>query len=233
MAVETVQDDTVLQLASLPYGRLVVHGARCTVRVGKRVTLNSDIWLQGSGVVLEIEDDCTLNGAIHVVRGEGGVIRIGRGTTFNDVAISMHEAGRIEIGRDCMFSTGIHMDVSDMHPIYDRATGLRINPPRDIVIGDRVWLGVRVLVCKGARIGDGAVIGGGSMVMGEIPPHAMAVGAPARVTRQNVEWRRDFDEAVAPRPDTAAAPATPSSPAARPAGGWLDRLARLGQNRSR
>ncbi|MBW8813401.1 MAG: hypothetical protein JF588_08240 [Caulobacterales bacterium] len=224
MPIEKVQDDTILQLGSMPEGRLAVHGKRCVVRIGKHAVVNCHIWLQGAGTVLEIGDRCTLNGGIHVVRGEGGIIRIGDRTTFNGVGMSMHEAGRIEIGEDCMFSTDVHMDVSDMHPIYDRATGERVNPPRDIIIGNHVWIGTRVFLNKGARIGEGAVVGGGSMVVGEIPPHCLAVGTPARVVRENIEWRREFDEIVTPKPRTAPAP----RPA--PKRGWLDRLPRLGQN---
>jgi acetyltransferase-like isoleucine patch superfamily enzyme len=115
-----------------------------------------------------------------------------------------------------MFSTDIHMDVSDMHPIYDRATGERINPARAIHIGDHVWLGTRVLVNKGARIGEGAVIGAGSMVAGQIPPHTLAVGTPARVVRENIAWRREFDEVFVPEPA--------QRTAAQPRRGWLERL---------
>lgn len=230
MAVEKVRDDTILDLGSLPEGRLVVHGYRSVVRIGKHVKLNSTVWLQGDGCTLEIGDRCVLEGAIHVVRGDGGLIRIGARTTFNGVGLSMHEAGRIEIGEDCMFSRDVHMDVSDMHPIYDRATGERINPPRDIWVGDHVWVGARVILNKGARIGEGAVIGAGAMVTGEIPPYCLAVGAPARVVRENVTWRREFDEAVVPEPHTAPRPAAPPPDAPpAPARGWLDRLGGLGQ----
>ena len=52
-----------------------------------------------------------------------------------------------------------------------------------IAIGDGVWLGGRVTVRPGARIGAGAVISAGSVVSGEIPPGVIARGNPARVVR--------------------------------------------------
>ena len=136
-----------------------------------------------------------IGGVVRLVRGAGGVIRIGPGTTFNQVGLSMHEAGRIDIGADCMFSTDIHMDPSDMHPIYDRATAERLNPPQDIEIGDHVWLGTRVIVLKGARIGSGTIVGAGSIVSGTLPGDVLAVGSPAKVVRENVVWTRDMDQA--------------------------------------
>jgi acetyltransferase-like isoleucine patch superfamily enzyme len=51
----------------------------------------------------------------------------------------------------------------------------------DVIIGRDVWLATRVIVMPGARIGDGAIIGAGAIVTGDIPAHAIAVGMPARV----------------------------------------------------
>lgn len=215
MAVEEVRSGTTLELESEPLGRIVVHGERNTIRIGRNVTLNATIWIQGDGGLIEIGDDCNIDGMIRTVRGEGGVIRIGRGTTINAAGLSMHETGEILIGDDCMFSTDIHMDVSDMHPIFDRATGERINPARSIHIADRVWLGTRVLVMKGARIGSGTVIGAGSMVAGQLPSNVIAMGTPAVVVRENIEWRRTFDETIS---------VSPAAPPPRRARRWLDRL---------
>ena len=55
-------------------------------------------------------------------------------------------------------------------------------------LGDRLII---VTVLPGARIGDGAIIGADSVVAGEIPPYAVAVGNPCRVRR-----RRFSDEVV-------------------------------------
>jgi acetyltransferase-like isoleucine patch superfamily enzyme len=223
MAVERAMADTVLDLQSQPQGAVVVEGPRNVLRIGRNVTCNLTIHIAGSGCVVEIGDDCHLTGIIRIVRGEGGVIRIGRHTTFNGVGLSMHEAGEIHIGDDCMFSADIHMDVSDMHPIYDRNTGSRINPARSISIGDHVWLGNRVLVTKGASIGSGTVVGAGSMVVGTLPSNVIAVGSPAKVVREDVEWRRDFDQpAPVPRP-----------PAVADRKGWAGRLPLLSRKARR
>lgn len=50
-----------------------------------------------------------------------------------------------------------------------------------IHVGRGTWIGERVAVLRGARIGAGCVIGANSVVRGDIPDGSVAVGAPARV----------------------------------------------------
>jgi acetyltransferase-like isoleucine patch superfamily enzyme len=50
-----------------------------------------------------------------------------------------------------------------------------------VILEDEVWLGAKVTVLPGVRIGRGAVIGAGAVVTSDIPNHAIAVGVPARV----------------------------------------------------
>lgn len=227
MPLESVAEGTILDLKSEPAGRVTLHGQNITLRIGKGCIVNANIDVQAGArnTVIEIADGCTLEGVIRVVRGDGGLIRIGENTTFNRVGVSQHEAGEIVFGRNNMLSSDIHLDVSDMHPIYDRHTGERLNPARSITLEDDVWVGTRTLILKGAHIGQGAVIGAGSIVAGHIPPHTLAIGAPAKVVREDVTWRRDFDEAFVPE-------AEPSGPAPAPRRrAWADGLWRGGPGR--
>ena len=54
-------------------------------------------------------------------------------------------------------------------------------PDGRVVIGRDVWLGARVMVMPGVTIGDGCVVGAGSVVTSDLPTEAIAVGTPARV----------------------------------------------------
>jgi lipopolysaccharide O-acetyltransferase len=54
---------------------------------------------------------------------------------------------------------------------------------RRTVIGQNVWLGDGVVVTAGASIGEGSVIGANSVVLGTIPPFAIAAGIPATVRK--------------------------------------------------
>ncbi len=50
----------------------------------------------------------------------------------------------------------------------------------DVVIGDRVWIGYRAIILPGVTIGEGAVIGSGSVVTKDVEPYCIVAGNPAR-----------------------------------------------------
>ncbi len=52
-----------------------------------------------------------------------------------------------------------------------------------VMINDKAWLGFNVIVLKGVTIGEGAVIGAGSVVTKDVPPYTINVGNPAHVIR--------------------------------------------------
>lgn len=54
-------------------------------------------------------------------------------------------------------------------------------------IGSDCWFGANVTVCPGVTIGDGCVIGAGSVVTRDIPAGSFAAGVPARVIRPITE----------------------------------------------
>lgn len=60
----------------------------------------------------------------------------------------------------------------------------------DMVIGDDVWIGRDAVVMPGVKVGPGAIIGAHAVVAKDVPPYAVVVGNPGRVTRIR------FDEAT-------------------------------------
>ncbi|HLZ65323.1 MAG TPA: acyltransferase [Aliidongia sp.] len=73
------------------------------------------------------------------------------------------------------------------HPLdaAARAAGLADTDDQigDIVLEDDVWLATDVTVSAGVTIGRGTIVAAGSVVTGDLPPHVLAAGAPARVVR--------------------------------------------------
>lgn len=50
-------------------------------------------------------------------------------------------------------------------------------------IGNDVWIGRSAILMSGIRVGDGAVIGAGSVVTKDVPPYAIVAGNPAKIIR--------------------------------------------------
>lgn len=167
-----------------------VHGNNNKIIVGAHTVLGGGmLQIRGHNSTIRIDEHCSINGEL-CCRASKTHILVGSRTTIGWAQVSLHEAGTISLGEDCMLSGGIVMDVSDMHSIIDIETGKRINPPGDITIGDHVWIAQGVSLMKGISIGRHSIIGARSVVAGDIPEHALAAGIPARVIRTGVSWDR-------------------------------------------
>lgn len=58
-----------------------------------------------------------------------------------------------------------------------------IGDDADVSIADDVWIGARTIVLKGVKIGRGAIVGAGSVLTKDVPPYAVMVGNPAKLTK--------------------------------------------------
>lgn len=146
---------------SIIYPGVKIYGAK-NIRIGPDVAIRENCYLNApKGGFINIEGDVFI-GMFSVIDGTGGV-KIGRG-----VAISYHTA-----------------IISALHK-YDN---IQVPPgeqgfsAKGIKIEDNAWIGANVCILDGVTIGEGAVIGAGSVVTGDIPKFAVAVGAPARVIK--------------------------------------------------
>jgi maltose O-acetyltransferase len=54
----------------------------------------------------------------------------------------------------------------------------------DVIIGDRVWIAYRAIILPGVTIGEGAVVGAGSVVTKDVEPYSIVAGNPARVVNK-------------------------------------------------
>ena len=58
---------------------------------------------------------------------------------------------------------------------------------KPVVIKENVWIGSHCLILPGVEIGEGAVVGAGSVVTKNVPALAVVGGAPAKV----IKWRNE------------------------------------------
>lgn len=54
---------------------------------------------------------------------------------------------------------------------------------KSTVIGNDVWVGHRVIIMAGVKVGDGSIIGAGSVVTKDVPECAIVAGVPAKLIR--------------------------------------------------
>ena len=178
-----------------------IEGNDNVVEIAEGARLGMTIVVRGNGNRIVIGRACWLHGFANLITDRASLI-VGAKTTMVQGSLQLHEPLTLSIGEDCMISSQVYVSVSDIHPIHDKATGARINAGRSVEIGDHVWLGLRTMVMKGGRIGTGAITAAGSIVAGEVPPHCIVGGAPARVMRRDVHWSRDLATDVPPLVET-------------------------------
>ena len=119
--------------------------------------------------------------------GDGARLEIGDSFRCGPTHIVV-KYGSVRIGHNVLFSHGITIRTTDMHSIFDKATGERINLPAPVSIDDHVWLGQDVIVGKGASIGRDSVVAARSFVSRSFPPESLIGGSPGKVLREGITW---------------------------------------------
>lgn len=109
-------------------------------------------------------------------------IHIGENFYANHNLVILDEApvefgDNVFIAPNCGFYTAAH-------PIDANERNKGLEYARQITVGSDVWIGANVCVLPGVTIGDDCVIGAGSVVVKDIPPHSVAVGNPCKVIKK-------------------------------------------------
>lgn len=112
-------------------------------------------------------------------------LEVGENTYIGDQNNIRAGGGSIVIGKNCLISQQVSIIASN-HSIKK---GINIHDqPWDkektgVTIGNDVWIGCSTQIMPGVKIGNGAVIGAGSVVTKDIPENAIAVGSPAKIIK--------------------------------------------------
>lgn len=106
-------------------------------------------------------------------------IKIGSRNYFNR-NLMIDAARLVEIGDNNMFGPDVYITDSN------HQFGLGISPAERpmnsgvVRIGNRCWIGARVVILKDVSLGDGCVVGAGSVVTRNVAAGAVVAGVPAR-----------------------------------------------------
>ena len=162
--------------------------------IGQRSVYRGDLSVRGRlGSRVEVGDDSIVEGNI-VLERDGAQVKIGD-RTFVGGKTYVGSAASVTIGDDVLISFDVL--VMDHHghsldfnrrssDVLDWGSGCKdwSNVPSSPVhIGDKVWIGARAIVLSGVSIGEGAVVGCGSVVTKDVAPWTVVAGNPARLVR--------------------------------------------------
>ena len=135
-------------------------------------------------------------------------VYVGKGSNFIDCEIGAYtyfgnnnSLCNVTIGKYCSIASHVSIG-GDRHPINNFSTspvfykkknifkeyfGPKALPVFDealpVIIGNDVWIGECAFIKGGIKIGDGAIIGAGSIVTHDVPSYAIVGGAPARIIK--------------------------------------------------
>lgn len=177
--------------AARPNASVEFKGKNCRVDFGDRVVLQGNIVFHADDSTVRMEKWAWFDGRITL--GHGCEVIMGEKFYSGwGCQMTAAEGAKITFGEDVLVANACRIRADDSHPIYDGVTGDRINPSRSILVEDHVWIGQEVFVMPGARISTGSVIGARSVVTKTrpVPPHCIAVGSPAEVVREDINWVR-------------------------------------------
>ena len=110
----------------------------------------------------------------------GKNIKIGK-NVFINACCRFQDQGGIEIGDGALI--GHNTTIATLNHDFNPVKRQNLNPS-PVKIGRNVWIGSDCTILPGVEIGDGAIIGAGSVVTKSIPANTIAVGNPAKVIKE-------------------------------------------------
>ncbi|MBN8967989.1 MAG: sugar O-acetyltransferase [Rhizobiales bacterium] len=121
-------------------------------------------------------DDCNIRPPFFCDYGFN--IRLGTGVFMNFNCVVL-DVTHVTIGDRTQIGPAVQIYAAD-HPrdLARRREGFEFARP--VMIGADVWIGGGAIILPGVSIGDGAIIGAGSVVTRDVPANATVVGNPAR-----------------------------------------------------
>lgn len=171
---------------------IVIDGFANTIKVGTN-QFSCRIHVKTGGY-FEIGDNGKINNALFR-NFLDSYMKIGNNCNFGgNCDIACHSFSKIIIGNNVLMSVNEMIYAHDGHAIFqkDGDSYKCINIiKKPIMIGDHVWIGYRCHILSGTDIGDGSIVGAGSLVNKKFPNNVIVAGNPAKVIKKNIAWSGD------------------------------------------
>lgn len=156
------------------------YGKRLDMKLVNSIRGKPDFWIDKDSNI-QIGNFLSVLGPTYFKVIKGGKLKIGNRCFFNRNC-SITCMSNISIGDECIFANNLVI-VDHDHNIY---ADKEKNPYviKDIIIGNRVWVGANATILKGVTIGDDAVIAAGAVVTSDVLPNCVYGGVPARKIKE-------------------------------------------------
>ena len=159
------------------------------VRLARGVYLDEGVYLHATPNGIEIGENTLVmhHAELHVYNFRNlprAGIKIGRDSLIGEFCM-IRGPGGVTIGDRVYLSPAVHI-YSSNH-IFENPDVCFVDQgvtTKGVTIEDECWIGARVVILDGVTIGKRSVVAAGSVVTKDIPPHSMAAGVPAQVTRE-------------------------------------------------
>ncbi len=175
------EESMMLPAASLDF-RIGEKNFTGSIVIGKRTMLACNLVFESDRGDLKIGDDTFINGATQLICRQsitiGSNVTIAWGCTLTD-----HNSHSLDWKQR---NADLRQQFADIRGGRNFIHGKNWDTvkSRGIVIEDKAWLGFGVTVLSGVRIGEGAIIGAGSVVREDVAPWTVVCGNPAVFVRQ-------------------------------------------------
>lgn len=186
---------------TLNHGVALIHGLKIyssgtdnQIVLGDFVQLwDCALYLQGSHNRVSIGDFSNMNRVELCLDGDGNEFRVGEHTGLcGEAEMAAIEGTKIIIGDRCMLSKLLYFRTGDSHSVVDME-GKRINPSKDIVIGNHVWIGAKVTCLKGVRVPDNCIVAATTTLCGQYQQeNTVIAGVPGKVVKTGVNWDQEL-----------------------------------------
>ena len=155
-----------------------VMGFRRVVSSSNVTKLQMDKWTS-----LTINGKFLMNENTNIWITHSGHLILNGGFINENVTITC--AKKVVIGRNSHIAREAVIRDYDGHYIED----VSYRTAKPVIIGDNVWIGYRAMILKGVTIGNNSIVAANSVVTKDVPPNCIVAGNPAKIIRNNINWR--------------------------------------------
>lgn len=167
------------------------------VQFGKNLNLYGiPVIFKKKGSQLTIGENCSIKSSflsnliglnhrtIIMTRTKEANIKIGNNVGISGATIYARKG--ITIGDNTLIGGNSKILDNDFHPIEVEARKIddkNMIRSKEIIIGDNCFIGCDSIILKGTQIGNGSVVGAGSVVSGNFPEDVVIAGNPAKIIK--------------------------------------------------